>query len=627
MNTAKDLAYETVTHPPVIINKYWHSWNHETNQYDTTYIKAEGDSAYQVWLDAGNVGTVEDYLADIKGDPFLYSDFTPEQIATLQQPATAAIASIEAVELSVEQAEALRVQAEIDRQTNTATAIQNANNAATNANTKAGLADTAANNANTKAGLADTAANNANTKAGLANDAATLANTKAGLADEAATNADNARLAIAGELALKLDKSAVKQTTGASETDVMSQKAVTDEIALKANHGYATNPKTLKEVEDNVFIPLQMPAFYVYDPAKFRVQSIKSTHKLSGNFTHIKKYNARISAVGSRFFIIKTADAKYSISFYNSGYTTKIIIINNGVTIYDLSQASSTWWPNQDVIIQRTIVDFDNEKISISYGVTNFEVSVAGLRVMKNIEFTDIELGINSYNSPCAYSMLIQGIPASDVDGTKMIQYLNTPSTSNLVNALAPKFNLSNTIFNFANGKLTFDYSILSNLSTTGNTYTQHHYDINRMFNISNIDTSQQEILVRYSFAIDVENASVYFKQVTTTLFNRIRLVNRDTLAVIDITTNLSNPFEVPIGKWNMVVSTVAKRQYEFGLLLGWGGCNSGAVMTIYQEHRIDPVSVVLSAYPRLANFQKAWCPYSKQFTSEINAAFSNDII
>ena len=68
MNNAKDLAYETVTHPPVIIDKYWHSWNHETNQYDTTYIKAEGDDAYEVWLDAGNVGTLEDYLEDIKGD-------------------------------------------------------------------------------------------------------------------------------------------------------------------------------------------------------------------------------------------------------------------------------------------------------------------------------------------------------------------------------------------------------------------------------------------------------------------------------------------------------------------------------------------------------------------------------
>ena len=159
------------------------------------------------------------YMKGGKGDPFTYEDFTPEQIAELQQPATDAIASIQATELAVEQAEELRVTAEDTRQTNTAIAITNANNAATNANTKAGLADTAA--------------NNANEKATLANDAALLANEKAGLANTAATNADNARLAIQSDLGLKLDKTAVKQATGTSTTDVMSQKAVTDELAKK----------------------------------------------------------------------------------------------------------------------------------------------------------------------------------------------------------------------------------------------------------------------------------------------------------------------------------------------------------------------------------------------------------
>jgi len=55
-----------------------------------------------------------------------------------------------------------------------------------------------------------------------ANDAAIIANEKAGLANTAATNADNARLAIQ------------------------------DDLALKANHGYESNPKTLKEVDDGI---------------------------------------------------------------------------------------------------------------------------------------------------------------------------------------------------------------------------------------------------------------------------------------------------------------------------------------------------------------------------------------
>lgn len=45
---------------------------------------------------------------------------------------------------------------------------------------------------------------------------------------------------------------AVVQTTGASINDVMSQKAVTDDLALKAAHGYASAPKTLKQVDDNL---------------------------------------------------------------------------------------------------------------------------------------------------------------------------------------------------------------------------------------------------------------------------------------------------------------------------------------------------------------------------------------
>src|SRR5574344_574931 len=76
----------------------------------------------------------------VKGDPFTYTDFTPEQIAELQQPATDAALL-----------------------------------------------------ANEKAGLADTAANNANEKATLANDAALLANEKAGLAATATTQANDAR--------------------------------------------------------------------------------------------------------------------------------------------------------------------------------------------------------------------------------------------------------------------------------------------------------------------------------------------------------------------------------------------------------------------------------------------------
>ena len=67
-----------------------------------------------------------------KGDPFTYDDFTPQQIAELQRPATDAIADCES-------------------------AASSANTAARYANTAADLANNAADNANQKAQEADTA--------------------------------------------------------------------------------------------------------------------------------------------------------------------------------------------------------------------------------------------------------------------------------------------------------------------------------------------------------------------------------------------------------------------------------------------------------------------------------------
>jgi predicted GIY-YIG superfamily endonuclease len=53
-------------------------------------------------------------------------------------------------------------------------------------------------------------------------------------------------------LSFKLDKSSVKSTTGASTTDVMSQKAVTDELALKE---VASNKKTDLTSNSDSFFP------------------------------------------------------------------------------------------------------------------------------------------------------------------------------------------------------------------------------------------------------------------------------------------------------------------------------------------------------------------------------------
>ena len=210
---AKDLAQEVVTHPPAIINGYWHLWNHVTNQYDTTYVKAAGDTAYEIWLAEGNTGTLEDYFA------------------YLQSPANEAIASIQEVENIALYNETLRETAEALRVTAETTRVQNEQGRVTAENTREQNETTRVNaeddrNAaeglrlsaettreqneqarETAEGLRVTAeqTRQTNTATAIQNatDAATNANTKAGLADTAATNADNARLAIQGDLALK----------------------------------------------------------------------------------------------------------------------------------------------------------------------------------------------------------------------------------------------------------------------------------------------------------------------------------------------------------------------------------------------------------------------------------------
>ena len=115
-----------------------------------------------------------------KGDAFTYDDFTAEQIAGLQKPATDAAA------IANEAADNANNKASLAN-----TAAANANEKAALANTMATKADTAATNANNKATLADNAANNANEKAELADTAAANANDKAGLADTAAENAND----------------------------------------------------------------------------------------------------------------------------------------------------------------------------------------------------------------------------------------------------------------------------------------------------------------------------------------------------------------------------------------------------------------------------------------------------
>ena len=86
---------------------------------------------------SGNVELIEAIKGDkgdkgdqgiqgFQGDPFLYEDFTPAQIAELQQPATEAIIAVNEAEALRVTAETTRVENEVTRQENVNIIIQNA---------------------------------------------------------------------------------------------------------------------------------------------------------------------------------------------------------------------------------------------------------------------------------------------------------------------------------------------------------------------------------------------------------------------------------------------------------------------------------------------------------------------
>ncbi len=124
--------------------------------------------------------------------------------------------------------------------------------------------------------------------------ASQIPNTPAGTI--AATTVQGAINELAGDIVqvetnlnLKINKTSVKQVTGTSETDVMSQKAVTDGLGTKANHGYGANPKTLKEVDNSV--------------NAFNISSMYPTGGTGGNSyytleTAVAKVTADIAKVG-----------------------------------------------------------------------------------------------------------------------------------------------------------------------------------------------------------------------------------------------------------------------------------------------------------------------------------------
>lgn len=148
-----------------------------------------------------------------KGDPFTYDDFTPEQIADLQRPATEAAAvanqaaekankaatdiealgvTLTAEEAKRESAESGRTSAESERAE--AEALRESSFSQMQTTLEGLISDT-----NTATSNANTAAGNAENAATAANNSATLANEAADKANQAAQNVDGRVTALEGK--------------------------------------------------------------------------------------------------------------------------------------------------------------------------------------------------------------------------------------------------------------------------------------------------------------------------------------------------------------------------------------------------------------------------------------------
>ena len=219
----------------------------------------QGKSAYEVWKDEGNVGTVNDFFASLRGKTgdniclrktitgiewklssqpdtdyqllvtidelkLHFSDLTAADIVALQKPATDAA---DALTIYVQQKEVVLTQLEQD----TESARQNAITATTNADQATTAATSAATAANLATSAAETATTDAIAAAASANQSATEANTAKDSANAAATSANDAADAAnqAASDANAATQSTTSAATNAEELNANQSKIVAGE--------------------------------------------------------------------------------------------------------------------------------------------------------------------------------------------------------------------------------------------------------------------------------------------------------------------------------------------------------------------------------------------------------------
>lgn len=122
----------------------------------------------------------------------------------------------------------------------------------------------------------------------------------------------------------------------------MHQKAVTDELSTKASHGYESNPKTLKEIDDDL---VQLESDVKVSVEKPTAQSLS-------------ELNARITALEA-ILSNKIKDRIDVTKEFNVWGKTNLILYGDG---------ASTKTPD---FIGQTYIDTTNGNVYIAVGVSN----------------------------------------------------------------------------------------------------------------------------------------------------------------------------------------------------------------------------------------------------------------
>lgn len=435
-----------------------------------------------------------------KGDPFTYDDFTPEQIADLQRPATEAAAvanqaaenankatsdikalgvKLTAEEAKRESAESSRASAESERAE--AEALRESSFSQMQTTLEGLITDTrtATSNANTAAGNAENAATEANNSATLANEAADKANQAA----ESIANKENGfyishafleatDLRYIGFKEIKNDKTCYLLTMGRCLKFSLDTYEVFWDVKLE---GYGTrwheSAEQLRAIDDTVYITCTkyndrnsgiwlvklneedgtfiseelIPIPVIYSYKTFKNKEVLITKDYIYGVDDVNKQILRCSMEDKAVEIIDSIDPAVS---YNTVFGNRWITQPDGSVKYAL-----VWVSAKNHI---KIVDEDNNMYSIELAFSNNNMQIT---TSTNMCIHNINLKTGQFNFMISLHRFVVQLTneGNNVFSAENINvrglYQNFPYTTEFYgNSMAfPKFDISTNLLSVTN--------------------------------------------------------------------------------------------------------------------------------------------------------------------------------